>query len=51
MRAALFSPDGSERVEGTARFAPGDHAPVAALADQLLARATLAITAHFRHGR
>jgi hydroxymethylbilane synthase len=50
MRAALFSPDGSERVEGTARFAPGDHAPVRALADDLLGRATLAITAHFRQG-
>lgn len=50
MRAALFSPDGSERVEGTARFAPGDHAPVRALADDLLGRASQAITAHFRQG-
>jgi hydroxymethylbilane synthase len=48
MRAALFSPDGAERIEGTARFAPGDHAPVAALAADLLARATPAIAAHFR---
>ena len=48
MRAALFSPDGAERIEGTARFAPVDHAPVAALAADLLARATPAIAAHFR---
>lgn len=48
MRAALFSPDGAERIEGTATFAPGDHAPVKALAADLLARATPAIAAHFR---
>lgn len=48
MRAALFSPDGAERIEGTARFAPGDHGPVKALAADLLARATPAIAAHFR---
>ena len=47
MRAALFSPDGAERVEGSASFAPGDHAPVRALAADLLARATPAITQHF----
>lgn len=50
MRAALFSPDGAERVEGSARFAPGDHAAVEALAADLLARATPAITDHFRAG-
>jgi hydroxymethylbilane synthase len=48
MRAALFSPDGTARVEGTARFAPGDYAAVSALAAELLARAPEAITAHFR---
>lgn len=48
MRAALFSPDGAERIEGTASFAPGDHAAVEALAADLLARAPEAITAHFR---
>ena len=48
MRAALFSPDGSERVEGTASFAAGDHGPVTALADDLLRRASAAITEHFR---
>lgn len=50
MRAALFSPDGAERIEGTARFAPGDHAPVRALAADLLARATAGIAPHFRAG-
>lgn len=48
MRAALFSPDGAERVEGTASFAAGDHAPVRALAEDLLARATPGIAPHFR---
>lgn len=50
MRAALFSPDGAERVDGSATFTPGDHAPVSALAADLLARATPAITDHFRAG-
>jgi len=48
MRAAVFSPDGSERVEGAASFAAGDHDPVAALAEDLLRRASPAITEHFR---
>jgi hydroxymethylbilane synthase len=48
MRAALFSPDGTERVEGSAQFAPGDHAAVSALAADLLERSPEAITAHFR---
>jgi len=47
MRAALFSPDGSERIEGEARFAVGDHAPVEALAADLLDRATSGIAPHF----
>ena len=50
MRAALFSPNGAERIEGTARFACGDHGPVSALAADLLTRASPAIAAHFRHG-
>lgn len=50
MRAALFSPDGAERIEGTASFAPGDHATVRALAADLLARATPGIAPHFRKG-
>ncbi|MBA4009317.1 MAG: hydroxymethylbilane synthase [Erythrobacter sp.] len=48
MRAALFSPDGGARIEGSASFAPGDHAAVEALAADLLARAPKSITAHFR---
>lgn len=47
MRAALFSPDGRERVEGTARFTAGDHGPVKTLAADLLARATPGIAPHF----
>lgn len=48
MRAALFSPDGSERVEGNASFTAGDLDRVAALADDLLTRASPGITEHFR---
>ncbi|WP_299193548.1 hydroxymethylbilane synthase [uncultured Erythrobacter sp.] len=47
MRAALFSPDGTERIEGEASFAIGDHAPVEALAADLLERATPGIAPHF----
>ena len=47
LRAALFSPDGRDRVEGEARFVPGDHAPVEALARDLLTRAPPSIAAHF----
>ncbi|MEM9312565.1 MAG: hydroxymethylbilane synthase [Pseudomonadota bacterium] len=48
MRAAIFSPDGAERVEGETEFAPGHHAKVEALADELLTRASPAVTEHFR---
>ncbi len=47
MRAALFSPDGAERVEGEARFAIGDDAAAKALAADLLSRAGPGITPHF----
>jgi hydroxymethylbilane synthase len=47
MRAALFSPDGAERVEGEARFAPGDHSGPQQLAADLLRGASPAITANF----
>ena len=47
LRAVLFSPDGAERVEGTLRFAAGDHAGPAALAHDLLSRAVPAIADHF----
>ncbi len=50
MRAALFSPDGAERVDGSAQLTPGDHEAVRALATDLLARASSAITDHFRAG-
>jgi len=47
MRAALYSPDGAERVTGEARFAAGDLQGPTALAADLLARAVPAIAAHF----
>ncbi|MEE4538864.1 MAG: hydroxymethylbilane synthase [Erythrobacter sp.] len=47
MEAALFSPDGREKVSGEAQVAPGDAAAVQALARELLDRASPAITAHF----
>lgn len=47
MRAALFSPDGTERIEGEAVFDALDLAPVKALAKDLLARATPGIAPHF----
>jgi hydroxymethylbilane synthase len=51
MRAALFSPDGAERVEGAATFAANDGAGPVRLAEDLLARATPGIAAHFSGGR
>lgn len=47
MRAALFSPNGAERVEGEARFAPGDDSGPEQLAADLLRRAAPAITVNF----
>lgn len=47
MSAALFSPDGLERVDGAARFAVGDEEGPARLAADLLARATAGIAPHF----
>ena len=47
LRAALFSPDGSERCDGEARFAPGDSEGPARLAAALLAKAVPAIANHF----
>ncbi len=47
MRAAIYSPDGRERTECTAEFAPGDLAAPARLAADLLARAGPAIRQHF----
>ena len=47
MRAALFSPDGAERVDGAASFAAGSEEGPQRLAADLLARATAGIVAHF----
>ena len=47
MRAALFSPDGAERVDGAVTFAADDRAGPERLAADLLARATPGIAAHF----
>lgn len=48
MRAALFSPDGKERVEGSIEAIADDAQAPWRLAQDLLARATPGITPHFR---
>ncbi len=47
MRAAIFSPDGKERVDDEATFAVSDHEKVGTLGRQLLERASPAILEHF----
>jgi len=47
LRAALFSPDGAERIEASATFPTRDSEGPAALARQLLASAPEAIRRHF----
>lgn len=47
LRAALFSPDGAERVEAEIRFAAGNHCAVEQMAGDLLARSSPAIRALF----
>ncbi len=47
LRAALYSPDGAERVEGELTFAATDATAPARLAADLLGRAPEAITVHF----
>jgi len=47
MQAALFSPDGAERVDGEARFAAGDMDAPRRLAADLLARAAPSIRQYF----
>ena len=47
LRAALFSPDGADKVAGAATFVAGDVEGPARLAADLLARATPGIVAHF----
>ncbi|TRD12819.1 hydroxymethylbilane synthase [Erythrobacter insulae] len=51
MQAAVFSPDGSERVAGNVTFAANDHGAVAELARDLLSRASIAVTEHFTGGK
>lgn len=47
LRAAIYSPDGAERVEATGRFAPGDATGPVKLATDLLLQASTAIRVHF----
>ncbi|MEB3414483.1 hydroxymethylbilane synthase [Alteriqipengyuania sp. WL0013] len=47
LTAAIFSPDGAHRVEGTATMARGDHGPAHRLARDLLDRAVPAIRSVF----
>ncbi len=47
MEAALFSPDGAERIAAVAHFPVGDAKGPADLAERLLAEAPAAITDHF----
>lgn len=47
LRAAIFSPDGAERVEAHETFAPGDSAGPQRLAHRLLANAPESVTVHF----
>ena len=47
LRAALFSPDGAERIEGSARFAADDLEGAGQLADELLGKAPASIKVHF----
>ena len=47
MRAAIFSPDGAERIELAERFVAGDTQGPARLAARLLAAASDAVRAHF----
>ncbi|GEO00946.1 porphobilinogen deaminase [Novosphingobium sediminis] len=47
LRAALFSPDGAERIEASASFLAGDSEGPAALASTLLGSASEAIRRHF----
>lgn len=50
MRAAIFSPDGTARVDGDVRFAPGDLDAPRGLAEDLLLCAPDSIREHFKGG-
>ena len=47
MRAAILTPDGGERIEGSARFAADDPAGPKRLAAELMARASPGLRAFF----
>lgn len=47
LRVALFSPDGAERIDGEARFAPDDRSGPENLAENLLSQAPPTIAEHF----
>ncbi len=49
LRCALFSPDGSERIEATHSGSASDLVWVAAMGDELLARLTPGMAPHFGH--
>lgn len=50
IRAAIYSPDGRERIEAEASAAAGDYAALSALAADLLSRASPAVRAVFGDG-
>lgn len=50
IRAAIYSPDGRERIEAEATVAPGDDAALSAVATDLLSRAGPAVRAVFGGG-
>lgn len=50
MKAAIYSPDGAARIDGETTFAPGDLAPVAQLAADLLKSAPAHVAVHFGGG-
>lgn len=50
LTAALFSPDGAERIPGDARFDPGNVAAPRALAEHLLAQSPESVRATFQPG-
>ncbi len=47
LRAAIYSPDGAERIEAHETFAPGDTTGPLRLAQRLLAQAPESVTVHF----
>jgi hydroxymethylbilane synthase len=50
LRAAIFSPDGAERVEASETFSPADSEGPKRLAHRLLSQAPESVTVHFSGG-